>query len=73
MKFNNFWIKLNGRDGDTKKPNLFTLATLLLNFQYTYVSVSIGEEDEYSIHQGYCKAITEADINCFSAIMNYIL
>ena len=37
------------------------------------MSFSTGEEDEYSIHHEYSKAITEADINCVSAIMNYIL
>ena len=37
------------------------------------MSFSTGEEDEYSIHHEYSKAITKADINCVSAIMNYIL
>ena len=37
-----------------------------------YKPFSTGEEDEYSIHQEYSKMITKTDINCVSAIMNYI-
>ena len=37
------------------------------------MSFSTEEKDEYSIHHEYSKAITEVDINCVSAIMNYIL
>ena len=56
-----------------KKPNLFTLATSLLNFEYTYMSFSTRKENEYSIHHEYSKTIKEADTSCVSAIMNYIL
>lgn len=37
------------------------------------MSFSTRKEDGYSIHHEYSKAITEADISCVSAIMNYIL
>ena len=37
------------------------------------MSFSAGEEDKYSLHHEYSKAITEADTSCVSAITNYIL